>query len=196
MRGFALALALGLAVPAAHADPAADVLGGPCWPREVPLQLALPAADAGRKLPDLTRSVWKDAELQVPGGLPASRTSSLPGAAESKPAPAASAAPGAIAQLERAERGLQSQIVELSGASGDYLLVMTGGKDRRLLRPLLLYLVERGVLGAGEVDALLAATEPQPLMLRLKSRLDGWKNEREALLVRRWLAIPEEGGAR
>lgn len=102
--------------------------------------------------------------------------------------PAAAASPASPAALRIQE--LEARALELARSSLDLakLLVM---RDRRSRRPLLLFLVEQGVMTAAEVETFPAAPDADELVGRIRARVAALSAERDRDAVDLFLSSVE-----
>ena len=159
------------------------------WPSGVDVQL-----ESGRTARD--GSIGGAARDAVSSALP--RVSAAPGnpsatveASRSHAAAATPADPAALAQVQTLDSGirqLSTAAIELDHAGGDYLRMVLAKGGRELMRPFLLFLVERGVLRADEVEGFLDA-EPEELLTRLRDRIAATHDKQAGLEVQRYLLM-------
>lgn len=130
----------------------------------------------------------------VSGPLPpAPDPTASPAAPGASRAPAVPPALVAEAQgLERGIRELNGLAIELDHAGTDLLGMQLAKGGRELVRPFLLFLVERGVLRADEVDRFLESDLAE-VLARLRDRIAATHDRRAALEVQRYLLLQRTG---
>ena len=189
VREMAFGVAFFLATTA-HARADERLFSSVYWPRSVTLRVA-PLAPPRVGPP---RQYWRtdNAGEAFPGGV--GRPGGKAGVPATAGAPGAAPDPVAVKKRDETVRALDHEanevnrgVIELTGSAGDVVRLALSGSKKQLLRPLLLFLVERGVLTAAEVDVWMQADDVQPLLDRVRLAIERLEDRREALAVRKYL---------
>lgn len=166
------------------------------WPREMSLSLGAGGGEAQTpaKL-DRNSTAGGDARHAASASGGAGATGTPAGAARATgPAKVTEAkARGEIARIEKLVAQNQKATLELDRAGMDYTRMTAGQrkKTRTSLRPLLLYLVEQGVIEAGEVDRFMESEDAVELMARVQLRLGSLGARRTILEMERLFLVEQ-----
>lgn len=181
-------LALLLLSGVARADE--ELFSSVYWPRSVPLKLTPARARLTGPLPGKLGTHNKGDPFPPGAPRPGGERTPVPSAVT----PDAAAAPETARRQAAAAKAMDREMGEVNrqliefGTSARDLVRITLSRDRRtLLRPLLLFLAERGVLEPGEVDAWMSAEDVEPLLDKVRQAVARLEDRRDALEVRRYL---------
>ena len=186
-------LALGLASrtdagpPVAAAGPELRrLLASGYWPDDLPVRLDNTPVVKDKKISGLDRDSFSGATTRVAkSAFPEPSKSS--GSAAPKPAVAEVPAVLAVAKgkLDEQIGQIQKLAYELDEAGVDYVRMLVGKQKRAFLRPLLLFLVERGILRAEEVEEFMLLTDADVMLRRIRARIEEAQGRRSTLEIQR-----------
>lgn len=165
------------------------------WPAGVSAELQSGGTVRTGSIESSARDALNGAQVHsAVSGAGAAITGQLPGAASAVIGDGAPSA--AQVELVKALRGVETSIreqlglaLELDQATGDYVSMVLGKNPRELLKPFLLYLAEKSVIAAAEVDGFLTEPEPSNLLARLRHRINAAHEKRAGLEVQRYFML-------
>jgi hypothetical protein len=184
-----------------RADPAGDarerearaLLAAGYWPPGVSAGLAQASGAATRPAGEVARDhAAGDPRMQREGTAPVPKGNDGPAGGPTLTAAAHEAALK-IARLDASLDELGRLAVDLEVAGVDAVRVASGVQRPALLRPILLFLVQAGVLTAAEAREFESAASLSALLERIHDRLERTRAERAALLIRRMVAVESSG---
>lgn len=180
-------LSLALLAGRATAEPQNQrLLEGYAWPPGMSFRIADPEAIVAGPLPALgTSQGTADA-----GPQPAARRSRRASARPAEgPLPRASAAPPAVDPERVRLREMDLSVRHLKGAALDLAKLKAASRSKVALLPILLFLVERGVITAAEKEAMmLDEVDTDELLARIADHVSRLASERDLAYVRQYLA--------
>jgi len=185
-------LALATRLPAAP-SPGDDALAGlhalegHAWPRGMTFTVGDGTSAAQASVPALAQSRGS-AGGSGGAGAPDVRTSSA------RPLPTVAAPDPQLAALERQAAGLSRELVEMQSAGMD-LAKLARAKQAAALRPILLFLVERGVMTAAEMDAALESLDLDDVLAKIAAHALRLQAERDRVQVLIFVKSIERPGA-
>ena len=163
------------------------LMSGGLWPGDVELRVA-GTGGARTATADIRTSQLEGARAVPGSGARAAAAARGATDREGTAKRSGTGAPsGELAELARQIAQTSREAIEVE-QSGVDLVRMTARRSRATLRPLLLYLVQLGVLSRDEAEELSASESSiEPVLARLRARVDELASKRTTLEVRRIL---------